>query len=312
MHSSRPIWKGSISFGLVMIPVTLFPTDNHTALHFHLLDKRNNARIRYERINEETGKPVPWHEVAKAYEFEKGNYVIIDELELEKTAYKNYDSIEIENFLDKNAIDSLYFEKAYYLSPGKQGIKGYALLHKALEMSKKIGIAKVVIRSRQHLAAVMPFQNILVLNLLRFPEEVKNYKEFQIPENDIKTYKLSAKEIEMADRLVKSMSGKWDPKQYHDENRELLQNWIDKKIKSGKSIAEPTTEKTKQKQKSGKVIDFMALLKKSIQEKERKASKPRAGSKSTVKKSALNIKNRKLTRVSGSSQGKNKKKREKK
>lgn len=268
MNSSRPIWKGSISFGLVMIPVTLFPTDTHSDLHFHLLDKRNKARIRYERINEKTGKPVPWNQIAKAYEFEKGNYVIIDEQELEKTAYKNYNTIEIESFLDKNDIPPLYLEKAYYLSPSKQGEKGYALLQKTLESTQKAGIAKMVIRSRQHLAALLSYQGMLIINLLRFPEEIRSHKEFQIPVNNIKAYKISNKEKTMAERLIKSMSEKWNPNRYHDENRELLHQWIEKKIKTGGSIHEDVQEKIKKK--PAKIIDFMTLLKKSIDEKEKR------------------------------------------
>jgi DNA end-binding protein Ku len=281
MATSRPIWKGSISFGLVMIPVTLFPSDLHNGLHFHLLDKRNNARIRYERINEETGKVVPWNMIAKAYEFEKGNYVVINEQELEKTAYENFDSIEIENFVEKSAIDALYFEKAYYLSPSKNGEKGYALLYKTLEATQKVGIAKIVIRSRQHLAAVLPYENILILNLMRFSEEIKNYKELNIPESNAKSYKISTKEVEMAERLVKSMSAKWNPKLYHDENRILLDRWIANKIKVGKSVLEPAKEK--KGVKAGKVIDFMALLQKSIKVKEKGSSKSSAKKSSDMK-----------------------------
>lgn len=283
MNSSRPIWKGSISFGLVMIPVTLFPSDNHSELHFHLLDKRNKARVRYERINEKTGKTVPWNEIAKAYEFEKGHYVIIDEQELEKSAYENYNTIEIESFVDRNAIEPLYYEKAYYLTPNKQGEKGYALLEKTLEETKKVGIAKVVIRSRQHLAAVLPYKNMLILNLLRFTEEIRDDTEFQISEMDIKKYKISAREMNMAERLVKSMSGKWNPKEYHDENKALLHKWIEKKIKTGSSVKAEEPE-IKPKAKPGKIIDFMSLLKKSIEEKEKRLGK--APSKKTVAKKA--------------------------
>lgn len=272
MNSLRPIWKGSISFGLVMIPVTIFPSDAHSDLHFHLLDKRNKARIRYERINEKTGKEVPWNQIAKAYEFEKDNYIIIDEQELERTAYENFNTIEIESFVDRKDIEPLYYEKSYYLSPNKQGEKGYALLQKTLEATKKAGIAKVVIRTRQHLAAVLPYQNILILSLLRFPEEIKNYKEFQISEGELRRYKISSKEILMAERLVKSMSSKWNPNEYHDENRELLHKWIEKKIRAKDSVIKEEN-KIKISPKAAKVIDFMTLLKKSIEEKERRIEK---------------------------------------
>lgn len=275
---ARPIWKGNISFGLVYIPVSLCSAEKPSSeLHFHLLDKRNHNRVRYERVNVSTGKEVPWEEIEKAYEFEKGNYVVVDQKELEKTAYENSQTVELENFVDKDAVNSLYYIKPYYLIPTKQGEKGYVLLRETLERTKKIGIAKVVIRTRQHLAAIIPYKNVLVLNLIRFSNEVRDIDEFSIPTGDLKSYKVSPKEIEMAEKLIKSMSLKWNPKKYRDENRELLHKWIQHKVKHGKAVSTGETaeeSKPRKTKKTAEVIDFMSLLKKSIENKDIKKRRP--------------------------------------
>lgn len=280
----RPLWKGNISFGLVYIPVTLFPAiERLSEVHFHLMDNRSHARIRYKRINEETGKEVPWEDVTKAYEFEKGNYVTVDEKELEQVAAHNFQTVEIEGFVDQKSLESIYFDKPYYLVPGKQGEKGYLLLLQTLIKTQKMGIAKVVIKTKQHLAALLPYKGALVLNVLRFAEEIRDVGDFELPKGDLKKYAVSSKEIDMAERLVASMSLKWNPKKYHDESRKLLQNIIKKKIKGGKAIeVEPAGEE--EIPKKGKVIDFMDLLKRSVQEKEKRTkerkSNARRGSES--------------------------------
>lgn len=271
---SRPVWKGNISFGLVSIPVTLFSAENPSELHFHLLDSRNKARIRYERVNEETGKEVPWDKIVKAYEFEKGNYVVVDEKELEKVAYENFQTIDIEDFIDKDALPPLYYEKPYYLEPNKQNEKGYLVLRDTLEKLNKIAIAKVVIKTRQHLAAVFPYKERLVLNILRFNNELKKPEAFYAPDEKRAGNKVSEKELKMAEKLIQAMSSKWDPKKYHDKNRELLQGWIEGKIQHKKSVVSVAKESPKgiglKHGKSAKIVDFMTLLKKSVEAKEKK------------------------------------------
>lgn len=263
----RAIWKGSLSFGLVNIPVALFGAEAQgEELHFHLLDKRNNARIHYTRINEVTQKEVPWENIVKAYEFEKGNYIIVDEKELEKTAQETSQAIEIDDFIYLKDLDVLYFDKPYYLIAEKYGEKGYAVLRDTLEKTHKVGIAKVVIRTRQHLAAILPYKNMLILNLLRFPNEIISTEELPVSKKEIKSATPTLKEIKMAEQLIDSMSVKWNPKKYHDNSRELLKSWIDKKIKGGKSVA---TKETSKKARKGKIIDFTELLKKSLQEKKK-------------------------------------------
>lgn len=280
---SRPIWKGSISFGLVSIPVTLYSAEKDSVIHFKLLDNRNHARIHYQRINEETGKEVPWNDVVKGYEFEKENYVVLDEKDFEKIATENTRLVEIEDFIDQKSLDPVYFEKPYYLVPSKSGQKGYALLHQTLQRTKKIGIAKVMIRTRQYLAAVLPYKNALILNTLRFVSEIRTPKEYDIPESDLKNHKVSPKEIQMAELLVKSMSSKWDPKKYHDKNHEILETIIEAKIHKGKSVT-PHKIFRKSKQPKGKLIDFMELLKQSIKEKDKRKGKTHSKSLPSRKK----------------------------
>jgi len=170
----RPIWKGHISFGLVSIPVSLYSAEKRVDLHFHMLDSRNLKRIRYERVNDDTGKEVPWTQVVKAFEFDKNNYVILSDDDFKQAAPKAIKSIDIEDFTNLSDIDYLYFERPYYLVPDKSGEKGYVLLREGLKKTKKVGIAKVVIRAKQYLAAVMPGEYSLILNLLRFNQELRN------------------------------------------------------------------------------------------------------------------------------------------
>lgn len=285
---SRPIWKGHITFGLVNIPVVLHSADKQFDLHFRLLDSRNKARVRYERINEETGEEVPWQDIVKGYEFEEGRYVVLKDEDFEKVAVEINKSVEIENFVDGKQIHYVYFDKPYYLVPDKKGEKGYVLLREVLRKTGKVGIAKVVIRTRQYLAALLPEGNVLVLALLRFQQEIRDTAELNIPANSVKSYKISEKEMNLAQQLVESMSTDWDPKQYHDEYRDALMKWIEKKAKAAGS---PTGVQAKQKEEktgNGKIIDMMGLLKKSVQQ-----AQPSAGAKK--RKSSHNRKTRKAS-----------------
>lgn len=291
---ARSLWSGAISFGLVNIPVMLYPAEQSERSHFHLLDKRNKSRIHYERVNDKSGKPVPWEDVVKAFEYEKDNYVVINEKELEQSTDPDFKTIDLKEFVDKADIEFPYLEKPYYLAPSKQGEKGYALLMETLEKTKKVGIATFVIKTKQHIALLIPYRNILLLNILRFADELRNpadlynYNEKGNQKN--KQRKLSSEEISMAERLVKSMSGKWNPKKYRNKSHELLKKWIEKKIKKGKTVTaanEPEEEKTasNRAKKGAKVVDFMSLLKKSVNESKKKETKNKEDNKETRSKS---------------------------
>jgi len=259
----RPIWEGNISFGLINIPVTLYSAEKRSPLHFHLMDQRNKARIRYDRINAVTGKKVGLKDIVKSYEYEKGNYVIIDQEAIAKMLPQNGHAIEIQNFIDKKELSLIYFEKPYYLSPSKFGNKGYVLLRETLKKTGRVAMAKVMIKTHQYLAAIIPKDNILLLNLLRFPEEIEDPSDLPIPDEAIQHYKISPTEMRMSEKLVNSMTTKWNPKKYRDHNREIVMEWIDRKIRGKKVVAE---KKSKSASKDN-VVDFMKLLEKSIKKK---------------------------------------------
>lgn len=267
----RPVWKGHISFGLVNVPVTLYPAEQRTNISLHMLDSRNRARVRYERVNEETGEEVPWDQIVKGYEYDDNSYVLLDEEELKEAAPEATKTVDIEAFVDLSEIDLVYFDKPYYLEPGKKGEKGYVLLRDALEESGKAGIARVVIRTRQYLAAMVPRGDVLVLNLLRYQQELRSVEDLKIPGAD-EDVGIKKAEQKMAKDLIASMTTEWDPSQFHDEYREQLMAWIEARIESGE-IARPT-EAELTEDEAPAPINMMEVLKKSLEQ---------AGSKPTKK-----------------------------
>lgn len=273
---ARPIWNGTISFGLLNVPVQLQAGERGVDLHLRMLDSRNKSPIRYERINAETGEEVPWKDVVKAFEYEKGSYVVVDEEDLRKSHPEATETVDIEAFVDRDSIDPRYFEKPYYLVPAKKAEKGYVLLREVLKKSKKIGIAKVVIRTRQYLSAVMPLEDALVLVLMRFPQELIAPDEYNLPDAAPAKYRISPKEVEMATALVDSMSVEWRPADFKDDFRDKLRKLIDEQVASkGKRRKGKPEAAAVSANASTNVVDFMALLKKSLAEKKDGA---RAGS----------------------------------
>jgi DNA end-binding protein Ku len=260
----RPIWKGHISFGLVNVPVQLHAAENRTDLQLHMVDSRNFARVRYERVNAETGAEVPWNEVVRGYEYSDGNYVVLSDEELKRAAPEATKRIDIEAFVNADDVDQLFFDRPYYLEPGKGGEKGYVLMREALRESNKLGIAKVVIRTRQHIAALMAKDDVLVLNLLRYAQEIRSPDKLNIPRGSLKSHKVTPQELKIARTLVESMTTEWDPEQYQDEYRGALMKWIEKKIESGE-IHEPMEGPEVEEIEAPAPIDFMRLLKESVQ-----------------------------------------------
>lgn len=260
----RPIWKGHISFGLVNVPVQLHAAERRSDLQLHLVDSRNHARVRYERVNAETGEEVPWNEIVKGYEYTDGNYVILSEDELKRAAPEATKRIDIEAFVALDDIDILFFDRPYYLEPAKGGDKGYALLRRVLADTGRVGIAKVVIRTRQHIAAMIPHGDLLLLELLRFSQEIISPADLNIPGKSDKAAAVSPQELKVARTLVDAMSAEWKPEQYHDEYRDALMKWIDKRIKSGQT--EQLTEALPpEAEEPPPTLNFMELLKKSLE-----------------------------------------------
>lgn len=263
---SRAIWKGAISFGLVNIPVELHSAEQRDELSFDLLDRRDMSPVGYRRYNKTTGKEVEWEEIVKGYEYEDGEYAVLSDEDFRQANVRATQTVDIVSFVDAAEIHPLYYDKPYYLAPAKRGEKGYALLRETLRRSRRIGIAKVVIRTRQHLAALLPYGPMLVLELMRFADDLRSIDEFELPSENSGSAGLSAKEVEMAEHLVEGMLEKWDPNQYHDEYRQDLLALIEKKVKSGNTHTLTAAPKAEKPAKSAEVIDLMSLLKKSVQQ----------------------------------------------
>src|SRR5687768_4701158 len=253
----RPLWKGAISFGLVNIPVSLYSaTQSKQKVDLDMLRDSDHSRIRYKRVSEADGKEVPWEHIVKGYEYEKGEYVVLEPEDFKRVQLKSNQMVEIKEFVDMEDIDSRYFDQPYFLVPEKTGAKAYALLHDALVQTGKVGIAKVVIRPpREHLAAVRPVDGVLMMEVLHFADELRNPKDLEIPKHEP-----GKKELDMAQTLVKSMAGKWEPEKYHDEYREALMKLIEDKIKAGGKKLAPV----KAGEKPAPMIDLVSILQQSI------------------------------------------------
>jgi DNA end-binding protein Ku len=271
--SSRAIWKGSIDFGLVNIPVRLYSAENSNRLSFDLLDKRDFSRIRYRRVNETTGKEVPWDDIIKGYEYKKGEYVALSDADFARANVEATQTISITDFVDASAVSPLYYDKPYYLEPLKNGQRAYVLLREVLHDTGKVGIAKVVIRSREHLAMVLAEGPALILELLRFPDELRDASRLDLPKAASKGTATSAQEIKMAERLVESMVGKWQPEKYRDDYRDDLMKIIDQKVESGKTKVVENTMPAAPRAQRGKVIDIMHLLRESVEQASKRGAR---------------------------------------
>ncbi|HKU46224.1 MAG TPA: Ku protein [Burkholderiales bacterium] len=260
---ARGLWKGAISFGLVNVPVELHSARRRAAeLDMTMLDKRDLSPVGYKRVNKETGKEVPWGEVVKGYEYKDDRYVVMSDEDFRRANPDAARTVDILAFVELAQIAPQHFETPYYLKPEKRGEKAYALLREALEKAGKAGIASVVIRTKQYLAALIAQHELLVLNTLRYADELKDPAELEIPKA-----KVSAKELDMAMRLVEDMAGEWKPAQYRDTFREDLMKRIKEKIKAGETEEIPEPEKPARAGKGAEVIDLMTLLKKSVEKK---------------------------------------------
>src|SRR5256712_9579463 len=261
----RGLWKGAISFGLVNVPVELYSAQKRSAeLDLTMLDKRDLAPVGYRRVNKATGKEVPWEDVVKGYEYEDDKYVVLSEEDFRRANPEASKTVDIVAFVDMDEIAPLFFETPYYLGLSKRGEKAYALLRDAMAKAGKAGIATVVIRTRQYLAALIPQGEALVLNTLRYYKELKKPEDLEIPEK-LKGVKLSSRELDMALRLIDDMADEWQPEKYHDTYHEDLLKRIEEKVKAGQTeeITEP--EKEERPAKGAEVIDLMSLLKKSVE-----------------------------------------------
>ncbi|WP_287595295.1 Ku protein [Thermomonas sp.] len=266
----RPIWSGSLSFGLLNIPVQLMAGTRTTDLSFRMLDARDKSPIRYERVNAETGEEVPWKEIVKAFEYDKGSYVVLEQEDIRSAAPESHDAIEVEAFVDVEAIGPQYFEKPYVLVPAKRAEKGYVLLRETLKRTGRMGIARIVIRTRENLCALLPQGDALLLVMMRYPQELVDAGDYALPAGQAGDYRISPRELEMAEALIASMESEWKPAGYRDEFRARLQKVIEKRIKAkGGKVRKSLEEPALRDDATTNVVDFMSLLQKSIDAKRR-------------------------------------------
>jgi DNA end-binding protein Ku len=294
---ARAIWSGTLSFGLLNIPVSLMTGERRVDLHFRMLDARDNKRIRYERVNADTGEEVPWKDIVKAFEYDKGSYVVLQPEDIKSAAPESHESIDVEAFVDADSITPSFYEKPYFLVPGKKAEKGYVLLRETLRKTRRIGIARVVIRTREYLCAVMPQGDALVMNLLRYPTELVSADDHAFPSGDTSAYRITKAELEMAEKLIESMAGEWKPGDYKDEFRARLSKVIEKRLKSKGVVKAVDPDEKMPANAATNVVDFMSLLQKSIATEKRtpakkavadvvKSAPKRAASKAPAKKGA--------------------------
>ncbi|VVE43292.1 non-homologous end joining protein Ku [Pandoraea anhela] len=263
---ARAIWKGAISFGLVNVPVTLFPASTTHKLDLDWLDKRTMSPVGYKRVNKENGKEVPRDQIVHGYEYEKGNYVVLSDDEIRAANPAATQTVDILAFVDATEVSFMYLDTPYYLVPERGGAKAYALLHAALIRAGKLGIARVVMHTRAHLAVLAPAGDALVLDTLRWQDEMRDPAEVGLTRE--KLGKLAApgdRELDMAIRLIDEMSGPWRPDDYHDTFQDDLKALIDRKIASGQTREIVQIDAGAPKlEHSGNVTDLMALLRQSL------------------------------------------------
>jgi DNA end-binding protein Ku len=256
----RPVWKGAVTFGLVSVPVNLYPaTKRQAELSFRLLHDKDKAPIQYKKFCSEEEKEVPWNEIVKGYEFEKGQFVILSDEDFAKAKTESTETLDIREFVPLEQINVAHFESPYWLEPTKQGRKAYVLLREALEESGRVGVGTFVMRQREHLAALRPAGKALMVTTMRFPDELRNAEDLDLPKDE----KLAKKEIELAKQLVDTLADDWKPEQYHDTYHETLRAVIEQKLE-GRDIEAPSPRKP------AKVVNLMKALEESLKTGARK------------------------------------------
>jgi DNA end-binding protein Ku len=273
---ARAMWKGSVAFGLVNIPIELYSATREHRPKFRMLHAKDESPVHYERVCQTEGKPVAWEDLVKGYEFEKGRFVVITKDDFKTAALEKTKTIDILDFVDPKEIDERYFETPYYLQPGKGADRAYALLRDAIKESGKIGIAKIILRDAQHLAAVETIGDAMVLTMMRFADELADLEDFRFPKSD----GIRPNELKMAMQLIDSLASKWEPEKYTDEYKENLMRVIQGKVKGKR----PKLQERETPQ-SADVVDLMARLRASLEAKGSPARKSASAAKGKKKTS---------------------------
>jgi DNA end-binding protein Ku len=260
--AGRGIWSGSISFGLLQIPVTLYTAEHRAEeIHFRQLDKHDLAPIRYERLNSSTGKPVEWKDIVKGFEYEPDNFVVLEPEDLKKANVKATQTLDIQDFVPADQIDTAFFETPYFIVPQKRATKAYVLLREALKKKNAIAVATFVLRTREHLCAIMPVGDALMLEVLRFGHELRTPKDMPLPGKDAS---IGDRELAMAEQLIDGMMTDWEPAKYRDHFYADVMKMIEEKAKTG--TFKPKIGKERG-QVANDVVDLLDLLKKSVASK---------------------------------------------
>jgi DNA end-binding protein Ku len=265
MHA---IWKGSISFGLINIPIGLYTATRTEELKFRLLRASDLSPVNYKRVAEADGKEVPWNEIVKGYEYEEGKFIVLKDDDFKRVDVEATQTVDIVDFVNLTEINPMFFHKPYYMEPTKAGSKAYMLLREALKNTGKVGIAKVVIKTRQHLAAVKANEKGLILELMHFADELVDADELHFPTKK----DFSKGEIDMAKALIQQMTQEWNPERYKDDYKSALLDLIEKKVETGGRT--PKMPKVKEK-KPKNVIDLVDVLRKSLSDAEKQSKKKR-------------------------------------
>jgi DNA end-binding protein Ku len=264
----RALWKGAISFGLVHVPVSLYPATRSERLSFDMIDKRDFSPIGYRKINKRTGEEVANENIVKGYQYGKGEYVVVTNEDFKQANVEATQTVDIVAFVDAAAVAPYYYDTPYHLEPGRRGEKGYVLLREVLRRTGRVGIANVVIRSRQHLAALIPLERMLLMNTLRFSNEIRSIADLNLPETGQGDLKPS--ELGMAERLVDDMTEEWNPDQFKDTYTNDLMARIEARIAAGEThTITPESDELEAPRRGAEVIDLVSLLRRSLDKKEK-------------------------------------------
>lgn len=262
----RSIWNGAITFGLVSIPVGLYTAVEEKSLKFNMLHSKDNGRIRQKRVCSECGEEVPWEEIVKGYEYEKGHFVVFDEEELARIPGDSFRAVDIVAFVPLEDIDPIYFSRSYYMAPEPTGLKAYRLLEKVLKETQRVGIAKVALRDKERMATLRLRDDVMVLETMYWPDEIRE-PEFEVLDKSVEIRK---QELETAKTLVENLSSSFNPGEFEDEYRARLEEAVQQKIE-GQEIAIPTAAEEPQP-----VVDLMEALKASVEQTKKTKEKSKA------------------------------------
>lgn len=262
--STRTLWKGAISFGLVHIPIALYSATEQNTLDFDWLDRRSMDPVGYKRVNKKTGQEIAKEDIVKGIEWEKGQYVVLSPEEIAKAYPKTTQTIEIQSFIDADDVPFVYLDRPYYTAPINKGEKVYALLREALKQTHKVGIATVVIQTRQHLAVLIPCGPALVLNLLRWGGEIRSWEDLKLPPSGAKEAGLKESELNMAKQLIEDMQSEWHADQFRDSFKDEIMKLVQAKASAGEAQTVTRLEDAPSASAGADIIDLTELLKRSL------------------------------------------------